>query len=84
MKRVKNKVFRSCLVFGLLIYFLLPMLAGFYEIGNLHGPKIYPERLHRELFQLGWEMTGGNGGGPRVPFDNVVRENRPWFYSVEK
>lgn len=58
-------------------YFLLPIFAGIFAIGDLRGPAIYPEDIHHGLFITGWELAGREGK-PRIS----ARGNppRPLFY----
>jgi hypothetical protein len=63
----------------LLVYAALPLVAGYYMVGDRRGPKIYPESYHRELFIIGWEEGHHVAQKPREPAGGFPYD-RPWFY----
>jgi len=64
------------------LYFILPLIAGVFEIGDRWGPKIYPIALHAPLYKAGWKVTHFNGKKPLIGFW-YKREYRPWFYGLD-
>jgi hypothetical protein len=64
---------------ALLIYLLLPIIAGSLRIGNKRGPLIYPEFIHIELFSIAYRLV--HHTKPRVPAKEWGG-NRPFFYPV--
>ena len=80
-----NTILRKSLRFFITIlvaaYFIAPMIAGIWEIGDCWGPKIYPVSLHQYLYTLSWKMSSASESGPRIePY--WKREYRPWFYGM--
>jgi hypothetical protein len=64
------------LLVGSATYLALPVLAGAASVGDLRGPKIYPQSLHTSLYVIGWELAGREGK-PRVA---IKSPPRPWMY----
>ena len=65
---------------GLALYFLIPIVAGFFAIGDKWGPKIYPIPLHEPLYTFGYKFTHG-GSTPRIGLW-YKKAYRPWFYGM--
>lgn len=63
-------------------YFSGPLLAGFFEVGDKWGPKIYPIVLHENLYSLGWRLRSHRESKPRLGYW-YRSEWRPWFYGLE-
>lgn len=61
------------------LYLDLPLIAGFFAIGDKRGPLIYPMWLHAELYQLGWQAASHEATKPRLPSDPPPR---PLFYGL--
>lgn len=78
MKRYRRT--KLCLIMTAVIYLSMPVIAGALEIGDLTGPRIYPESLHSFLYQVGWEFTEHEAKEPRYPFGDP---DRPWFYFLD-
>lgn len=70
------------LFIGLLgVYFIAPILAGVFEIGDKMGPRIYPTNFHESLYCLGWELSTHKESKPHVGYW-FKKELRPMFYGL--
>jgi len=70
----------SSLVGLLMLWLALPVIAGFFKIGEPEGPKIYPKSLHINLYGLGHRAAGY--GEPQASITAWLYA-RPWFYFVK-
>lgn len=68
------------LVGALALYFVLPIIAGTFAIGDKWGPKIYPISLHEPLYTFSWKLVHG-GSAPRIGLW-YRKAYRPWFYGM--
>lgn len=82
MERVRHKRLLTWLVLTLLavVYLVLPVFAGFIELGDRRGPRVYPEPLHDALYRVGWHAASHDGIKPRIAHDAGPR---PLFYGLD-
>ena len=78
MKKKKRIIIAISIATCLLIlYAILPFMAGFLKVGDRDGPVIYNEEYHTVLYILGHEVRCGI-----KPRESMVWQlyNRPYFY----
>ena len=63
-------------------YIVMPFFAGYWGIGDMRGPLIYPQSYHESIYVLGWEGSPHTEAGkPRVPYPGW-QTTRPLFYGL--
>ena len=81
MKPKAKKTLLTIAVAVIVLYLIMPIFAGVFEIGNRWGPKIYPIWYHETLYLVAWEMGTHEGNKPRIGVW-YREEYRPWFYGM--
>jgi len=61
------------------IWLLMPVLAGMFKLGEPEGPKIYPAKMHAALYRMGY---GAAGHGTAHSSLTSFMYERPWFYGM--
>ena len=75
-----RKVKFAALIGGLALYFVMPIIAGTFVIGDKWGPKIYPISLHEPLYEIGWKIAhAGRSSSIGLWYKKAYR---PWFYGM--
>jgi hypothetical protein len=66
--------------FALIGYLAIPLVAGYFAWGpDKRGVRLYPVRLHVDLYSIGYSIEHDNK--PRVRADGNV--DRPWTYTIK-
>lgn len=76
---IRNRIV-SVIALLIVIYAMLPLLAGAFEIGDKWGPKVYPVGYHSAMYVTGWEMTEHREEGKPRMHPNATLDMRPGFY----
>jgi len=61
-----------------ILYVILPFVAGLFAIGDRDGPKIYPEHYHAQMYMITYEAVRHE-----KPRQNFLYD-RPLFYGFPR
>ena len=75
------KISAACVVGLGFLYYCGPISAGFFEIGDSAGPRLYPEDLHTRMYVFAYEARTGQK--PERSARNVLYD-RPLFYGQDR
>ena len=78
-KRNSNVMTGSIVVGLIMLWLIMPVIAGLFYIGEPDGPKIYPADMHTALYGLGYRAAGR--GEPHASITAWIY-TRPWFYGM--
>ena len=78
-KNIKIRVISLAIII-ILIWAVLPIIAGACKLGEPDGPKIYPIEMHKTFYGVGYSAFGH--GTPRKSFKSYFY-TRPWFYFMK-
>ena len=79
-KKDANIMIGSTVVGLIMLWLILPVIAGLFNIGEPDGPKIYPANMHSALYGLGHRAAGR--GEPHSSMTGWFY-TRPWFYGMD-
>jgi len=65
---------------GIVLYALLPVIAGALRVGDIEGPIVYSENFHRGMYSIGFGIAGhGEARSSLTP----LLHHRPYFYGLD-
>ncbi len=78
-KNKSNMMVGSTVVGLIMLWLILPVIAGLFKIGEPDGPRIYPASMHRAIYSLGHRAAGRGEAHSSL---SSTFYTRPWFYGM--